>query len=220
MKIDEKIKTRITELLTLGEKVLGTRRSPPPNVVGDDRIDSQLAAQWITSVQGLLDRVFGESSAHFVNFAKHTQGYVTFSNVTRAQGVLKAAADDYSGGHLFNVRHLIEAEVFDDFLEQAEHLLSVGYFQAAAVICGAVLEDSLRALCLKSGIAIPDKPKLDQMNADLAKAGVYDKLLQKRITALADLRNKAAHGEWKSFSKADVEDMLSATRRIVADFDR
>ena len=40
------------------------------------------------------------------------------------------------------------------------------------------------------------KPKLGTMNAGLAKQGVYNKLTQKRITALADIRNKAAHGEW------------------------
>jgi hypothetical protein len=55
------------------------------------------------------------------------------------------------------------------------------------------------------------------MNADLAKAGVYSKLVQKRITILADLRNKAAHGQWDQFEKDDVEEMLVAVRRIMED---
>jgi hypothetical protein len=54
---------------------------------------------------------------------------------------------------------------------------------AAAVIAGTVLETALRQLCL------------DRMNADLAKAGVYNSLMQKRITALAAIRNRAAHGK-------------------------
>ena len=53
------------------------------------------------------------------------------------------------------------------------------------------------------------------MNADLAKAGVYDKLIQKRITALADLRNKAAHGEWSQFIEQDVVEMIQSVRRIM-----
>jgi uncharacterized protein (UPF0332 family) len=110
---------------------------------------------------------------------------------------------------------LIEAEVFDDFLEQAEHLLGSSYYQPAVVVIGSVLEDGLRKLCLKHEIPLPAKPMLDTMNADLAKRGVYNKLTQKRVTALADIRNKAAHGEWDEFTKHDVEDMLRSVRQFM-----
>ena len=53
------------------------------------------------------------------------------------------------------------------------------------------------------------------MNAELGKAGVYTKLVQKRVTALADLRNKAAHGQWDQFCRSDVEEMIPAVRRIM-----
>ena len=59
------------------------------------------------------------------------------------------------------------------------------------------------------------KPNLGSMNAGLAKQGVYDKLTQKRITALADIRNKAAHGECDEFTKADVEGMLRGVRQFM-----
>lgn len=113
------------------------------------------------------------------------------------------------------MRDLVEAEVLDDFLKQAQFTLNSGYFQSAAVIAGCVLEDSLRKLCVKFSVDVSTRPKLDQMNSDVAKAGAYNKLVQKRITALADLRNKAAHGQWDQFTKADVEEMLSAVRRFV-----
>ena len=65
------------------------------------------------------------------------------------------------------------------------------------MIAGCVLEDGLRKLCQKNGITLPEKPKLDKMNADLAKAGVLSKLVQKRITALADLKVNPCSGvEW------------------------
>jgi hypothetical protein len=53
------------------------------------------------------------------------------------------------------------------------------------------------------------------MNAALAKQGVYSKLTQKRITVLADIRNKAAHGEWDEFTKTDVENMLRDVRHLM-----
>ena len=50
-----------------------------------------------------------------------------YSPTVQALGTLRAAKDDYEQGYLFNTRILIEAEVFDEFLEQAEHLLDSGY---------------------------------------------------------------------------------------------
>jgi hypothetical protein len=164
-------------------------------------------------------RVFGPESQHYKNFTVHVgKDWLGFSDAYRAQGVLKAAEDDYASGQLVQLRQLVQAEVFDDFLEQAEHLLSSGYHQAAGVIAGCVLEDGLRKLCAKHAIPITDRPKLDTMNADLAKAGVYNKLAQKRITAIADLRNKAAHGEWTVFSEQDVREMVTAVRRFMEEF--
>jgi hypothetical protein len=215
MQVNEKIKKRLVELIAIGEKVLATKRSPGSNVIGDSRVDTQMAFQWATSVQNLLVRVFGQESEHYKNFSIQVAKHLTFSPTYRAQGVLKAAKDDYENEQLFEIRRLVEAELFDDFLEQAEHLLDSGYYQPAAVIAGCVLEDGLRKLCNKNGITLPLKPKLDAMNSELAKAGVYSKLVQKRITALADLRNKAAHGQWNQFSKKDVVDMIQSVRRIM-----
>jgi ribosomal protein L29 len=56
------------------------------------------------------------------------------------------------------------------------------------------------------------------MNSDLAKAGVYNKLTQKQITALADLRNKAAHGQWEEFTKGDVDEMRRSIQRIMTKY--
>ena len=138
-----------------------------------------------------------------------------YSPVTQALRVLRAATEDYEQGFLFDTRTLIEAEVLDDFLEQAEHLLDSGYYQPAAVVIGSVLEDGLRKLCKRHEVPLSVKPKLDTMNADLAKQGVYNKLTQKRITVLADIRNKAAHGEWDKVTKANVEDMLRDVRQFM-----
>jgi len=54
------------------------------------------------------------------------------------------------------------------------------------------------------------------MNAELARAKVYNVLVQKQITALTDLRNKAAHGQWKEFTKDQVATMLPQVRDFMA----
>jgi hypothetical protein len=213
---EKRIAERLSQLLDAGEKLLATRRDPGPYMIGDASVDAQQAAQWSASVLNILSTAFGLDSAHYTAFNKLVErSHIGFTDASRAQGVLKAAAEDLAGGHLVELRTLIEAEVFDNLLEQATHLHAKGYHPAAAVIAGCVLEDALRKLCDVNTIVLEIHPKLDQMNADLAKAGVYSKLVQKRVTALADLRNRAAHGDWKDFAAADVDEMLTSVRRFV-----
>ena len=79
-----------------------------------------------------------------------------------------------------------------------------------AVIAGSRGADLVRHRA-KVVISLPEKPKLDSMNAALAKKGIYNVLTQKKITALADIRNSAAHGKWDGFESSDVDDMLRWT---------
>jgi len=179
----------------------------------------QMSSQWGVSCLSLLNRVFSRESDHYKRFDEAVdKGLNHWSYMVKALGILKAALDDYEHDHLFKVRTLIEAEVFDDLLEQAEHLLASGYKGPAAVIAGSVLEDGLRKLCQQRTIILSDKPKLDVMNADLAKSGAYTKLTQKKITALADIRNSAAHGQWDQFTEANVSEMVQGVRSFMEQY--
>jgi hypothetical protein len=216
--LDERVVDKLQDLIQFGERVKQTKYSRSGGgmvYVGDAGVNSELAHQWGTSCLSLLGRVFGLDSVHYKKFEAQFAKFRDYSPVRRALGVLRAAKDDYEQGYLFDTRTLIEAGVFDDFLEQAEHLLDSGYHQPAAVVIGSVLEDGLRKLCARHNIPLSSKPKLDTMNANLAKQGVYSKLTQKRITTLADIRNKAAHGQWDEFTKEDIEDMLRQVRQFM-----
>lgn len=215
MKVDDKIKQRLHALAELGAAVL---RSEHSDSNGQRWVDEGLTAGWIASARNLLSSVFGDDSAYFDTFAEYTSGFVAPMQAKQGHGVVLAAQADYVANGIFNVRQLVEAEVFDDFLEQAGHLLTSGYFQPAAVVIGCVLEDAMRKLCGKHGIALPAEPKLDWMNAELAKKGVYNKLVQKDVTAKSDLRNKAAHGKWAEFKREDVDAMLPWLRRFLVDY--
>jgi hypothetical protein len=218
MKLDQKILNRLTELVEAGTRVSGTRRSrssPGFVYLGDDAVDYEAAHQWGISCLSLLGRVFGVESDYYRKFEVLFSEIDDHGPVIKALGILRGAKDDYERGFLFETRTLIRAEVFDDFLDQADHLFEAGYHQPAAVVGGSVLEDGLRQLCDRHGVSVAPKPKLDQMNADLAKQGVYSVLVQKRITTLADIRNKAAHGKWNEFDAADVEDLLRHVRSFM-----
>lgn len=218
VKKTELIDRRFNELLDLGSQILATKRAPPPNVVGDYRVDSDKSQEWATSSSQFLGSLFGRDSEYYQRLQTAFQHAGYYSDMVKGLAVVKAAWNDYSKGYLFEAKALITAEIFDDILEQAQHLLGQGYHQAAAVLAGCVLEDTLRKLCQRNGITLPTKPKLDGMNAELAKKAVYNTLAQKRITWLADIRNKAAHAQWSEFSLQDVENMLAEVRRFVTDY--
>lgn len=196
---------RFDELEAQAIPVESSKKTCHSEVFGSgESIDSDLFLNWKVKVKNLLSKVCGEESQHFQQFKKDDKGtgYTTFKNL---KAIFLAAKEDFEGGYLSSMKTLVQAEVFDSELEQAKELLNNSYCTAAAVIAGIVLETALRELCDKNGIPYG---KLDKMNADLTKSGIYSKLVQKQITALADIRNSAAHGKPDEFTKQDVTNMI------------
>ncbi|MEU9379733.1 hypothetical protein AB0D38_01445 [Streptomyces sp. NPDC048279] len=126
--------------------------------------------------------------------------------------------DDLKAGWTETVVELVHADTYSNFLEMADGLLAKGYKDAAAVITGTSLEVHVRALCVKNSVttAVAGKPKkADTMNADLKKAGVYDGLQQKQITAWMDLRNKAAHGNYSDYDDDQVRLFIDGVQALM-----
>ncbi|MEV8548139.1 hypothetical protein [Streptomyces sp. NPDC051572] len=131
-------------------------------------------------------------------------------------GIAVGLRDDLVAGWMETVVELVHAETYGDFLEMADGLLSQGYKDAAAVIAGTSLEVHVRALCVKHGVDVAlsngTPKKADVMNADLKKAGVYDALQQKHITAWMGLRNSAAHGDYADYDASQVRLFIDGVR--------
>lgn len=182
-----------------------------------DQVDEEMFDEWKVKAKSLIVKACGSNSEHIKAFVKAEEPRTmddSYSIFKRVKPVLMAAKDDFQGGYLSSVKNLVQAELFDSELEQATELLSSGYKGPAAVVAGVVLETTLRDICTDNSIP---HAKLDKMNSDLAKAGVYNKLQQKRITALADIRNSAAHGDWASFTDDEVKEMIRDVERFLSD---
>ncbi len=136
------------------------------------------------------------------------------------RGTLHALRADYVAGVAPKTfEQLVHAGVFADLLKQAEHLLDDGgYLLPAAVIGGAALEEHLRLLAARHGMAVTNADggplKASQVNNDLGKGKVYGELERAQVEALLKLRNSAAHNtpEFKSVTEAQVRNMLSGVR--------
>ncbi|MBV4522590.1 DUF4145 domain-containing protein [Pseudomonas sp. SWRI74] len=174
---------------------------------------------WGVKARSLIERTCGENSSQLQMFNKSEEQRSYDSNVDRLNrmgAVFLATKEDFEGGYLNSLRNLVQAEVFNNELEQAEELLGRGYATASAVIAGVVLETALRDLCSISGI---EHGSINKMNDDLAKAGAYNANQKKQITSLSAIRNSAAHGKPEEFTKDQVRGMIDDVQRfLVAHF--
>lgn len=211
------LEKRFAELAEQIAQVESTKQRKQSEYTGQyDHIDDEMFLSWCVKARNLLSNACGIESQHFIAFDKAEKPIAYSSNydvMKRVKAVFFAAKEDFEGGYLISVKNLVQAEVFDSELEQASELLSAGYASAAAVVAGVVLETTLRNLCNEKGIPLG---KLDKMNADLAKSGAYNALVQKRITALAGIRNSAAHGKVEEFAREDVVSMISEIEKFVS----
>ena len=112
----------------------------------------------------------------------------------------------------------VGADLQAEFLAEAQRYMNMGRYQSAAILAGGALEETLKKLCVNFCIALPAKPTLDGMNAQLAKLGVYDTLMEQRLAELKNLSEKATCGLWSEVSKSDVETMLGEIRGFVSEY--
>jgi hypothetical protein len=135
------------------------------------------------------------------------------------RGILNALRADITEGWLERITELLHADTFADFIGQSIELCSKDYDNAAAVVAGSALEAHIRLLCEKHGIstASPSGRHMaaDRMNAELAKASVYNSLQQKAVASWQALRNAAAHGEYDKYTKEQVVNMVNSVRDFV-----
>lgn len=172
----------------------------------------------VTEALNLIKKTCGDSSDHYLRLKEITKDKNYHPNhADQYKGVIEAAYNDYKDGFA-NLDFFVRAEIFEDFLSMSEYLLSEGFYVPAASLAGGVLEDSLRKLCDKHNISYPAKTKINSLNTDLAKTGIYNALVAKEIIAKADIRNSADHGKTSEFNKQDVKNMIEWIRDFIVKY--
>ena len=209
MEVD-KILHRLDSLISLGENVLAAPVS--------DRyfVDSSLVQQWRTSSLAFLNVIFGSDSIHYHQFEERCKGYARH-DATVGLATLKSAREDIEGGYLQKVENLVSAEIFNDFLEMAEHLLDNEYKDPAAFLVGAVLEDGLRRLCGNNDLTVKSGDNISSLNKKLADSEAHNRLKQRDIEVWNKLRDYADHGRFEQYKVDDVSDMLKGVRSFLSD---
>ncbi len=178
--------------------------------------DNKLPYFELTNLQtrciSAIERTAGKNSEYY---KRATNRDILPSQIGVATALLSDIENDYTK----SFEELIHGNVFSDFIEMAEHLLSNGYKDAAAVIAGATLESHLRKLCVKFGVSTESNQRVKKavrMNADLANQNAYSKNEQKSIISWLGIRNDAAHGNYGEYTKEQVSLLNAGIRDFIA----
>jgi hypothetical protein len=182
-------------------------------------VDAHDFEAWRAQTIFFLSNVLGEDHYYVKEFENHVkEGDSHRFTVILGQNILRAVREDIEEGFLTDIRTLISAEVFGDFVEMAEHLLDKGYLHPAASLIGAVLESGLRKIVIRNSISVKGTENLSSLNQKCANAEVYNRLVQKRLEVFIGIRNSADHGNFDEYSEVDVRDMVRGVKMFLGEY--
>jgi len=211
MDANEQVLQRLDELVREAEEIGATRE-----LDGGTLVPYNPWISWRVSAYPLVaDLTGGKESQYYQDFERVARRRDA-ENLSAACAILRRVRDDYAKGYILGVLELAAAEVFTDFLDMAEHLLSNSYHVPAATVAGAVLEDSLRRLYVKHVGPLEPRATIGKLNKELADRKHYPVTDQKAVESWAAIRNAAAHPDWDAVKPESVSLMIQGIRGFIA----
>lgn len=116
---------------------------------------------------------------------------------------------------LFDIRQLVQADLFDSELDAAKELLRQKFTRAAGALGGVVLERHLSQVCDNHNLTVGKKnPGISDLSAALKESGVLDIPQWRFVQHLADIRNLCDHSKKIEPTIEQVGDLISGVAKI------
>jgi hypothetical protein len=129
--------------------------------------------------------------------------------------ILKAARTRFDST-LFEIRQLVQADLFDTEIAAARELLKGKFLRAAGAVGGVVLEKHLRQVCDDHAIKVVKKaPGITDLNELLKANGVIEVPQWRHISMLGDIRNLCVHNKQKEPTAEQVVDLIDGTDKVI-----
>jgi hypothetical protein len=173
-------------------------------------------AGWQPRAMTAIASIVGTDHPYYAAFKEDAPSGIEAS-AGKGASILEALKADIEAGYLRRQEDLVAAAVFSDFLDMAGHLLEGGYYHAAASLTGAVVEDGLRRIATASGVAVGPKADINALSSKLRDKGIYSRLVAKRVTMWAEIRNNADHALWDQVTIEDVAEMYKGVTAFMAE---
>lgn len=116
---------------------------------------------------------------------------------------------------LYDIRSLVQSDLFDSELDAASELLKHKFVRAAGAIAGVVLEKHLLQVCDNHAIKISKKhPAIADLNDALKEASVIEVSQWRFNQHLADIRNLCDHNKQKEPTAEQVGDLIGGVSKV------
>lgn len=133
----------------------------------------------------------------------------------RQQLAILSAASARFESSLFDIKQLVQADLFDSELEAARELAKKGFLRGAGAVTGVILEKHLGEVCSNHNLKSRKKhPTISEYNDLLKSDSVIDVPTWRQIQRLGDLRNLSDHGKDRDPTKEEIEELISGTEKF------
>jgi hypothetical protein len=128
--------------------------------------------------------------------------------------ILQACEERFKS-KLFDIKQLVQADLFDSELDAARELSKHKFQRAAGAVAGVVLEKHLSQVCDNHNIAATKKnPSISDLNDLLKKHEVVDTIVWRGIQRLGDLRNLCDHHKEKEPTADDAAELIGGVDKL------
>lgn len=182
----------------------------------------QLLPNRLTDFESLYKKPRGTTglslSNYLIDFGRVDFTYsneIYFNLYQQQLFILRAVANRFESS-LFDIKQLLQADVFDSEVDSARELCKKGFYRAAGAICGVVLEKHLSEVCTQHQIKVTKKnPGINDYNELLKSNNIIDIHIWRNIQRLADLRNMCDHHKDVEPTKDNIEELIAGTDKML-----
>jgi hypothetical protein len=115
---------------------------------------------------------------------------------------------------LFDIRALVQADLFDNELDAAAELNKKGFQRAAGAVAGVVLEEHLATVCVQHTVSTPKNATISKLNDLLKEKDVIDVPTWRFVQRLGDLRNLCDHKRTPDPTVDDIDELVAGVRKV------
>jgi hypothetical protein len=117
---------------------------------------------------------------------------------------------------LFEIKQLVQADLFDSELDAAKELAAKKFTRAAGALAGVVLERHLREIAIKHSLTPrKSKPCISDWNDLLKSSDVIDMANWRFIQHLGDIRNLCDHPKSTDPTPEQAMDLVNGVAKII-----
>jgi hypothetical protein len=141
--------------------------------------------------------------------------YAIITMQIRMQRSILAAVAGRFESSLFDIKTLVQADLFDSEIDAARELAKHGFGRSAGALAGVIVEKHLGEVCSNHAIAIKKThPTISDFNDALKGGSLIDVPAWRGIQRLVDIRNLCDHSKGRDPTDDEVIELIDGVEKL------